>query len=156
MKRRITGIAKTKAVKEFPVVPISTISNGKEAHATDATEGTAAKKVLRTAGSLLADDMIKQIVEGWKRREGLHEIELSVRQIEYNQLIVLESFLKNQESVADFQRISFDDGVAVIEVRSKNNAQSLADALALAKFEGFTVKIEAVTVNVIEISVGEK
>jgi TolB-like protein len=131
-------------------------ANGKEAHATDATEGTAAKKALRTAGGLLADDMIKQIIEGWKRREGLHEIELSVRKIEYNQLIVLESFLKNQENVTDVQRRRFDDGVAVIEIQSKNAPQSLADALALAKFEGFTVKIETVTVNTIEISVVEK
>jgi TolB-like protein len=41
-------------------------ANGKEAHATDATEETAAKKALRTAGGLLADDMIKQITDRWK------------------------------------------------------------------------------------------
>jgi len=129
-------------------------ANGKEAHATDATEGVAAKKALRTAGGLLADDMIKQIIEGWKRREGLHEIELSVRKIEFNQLIALESFLKGQEGVTQVQRKSFDDGVGVIEIQSKNNAPNLADALV--EFEELAVKIEAVTVNTIEISVGEK
>ena len=129
-------------------------ANGKEAHATDATEGVAAKKALRTAGGLLADDMIKQIIEGWKRRGGLYEIELSVRKIEFNQLIALESFLKGQEGVTQVQRRSFDNGVGVIEIQSKNNAPSLADALA--EFEELAVKIEAVTVNTIEISVGEK
>jgi TolB-like protein len=127
-------------------------ANGKEAHAKDATEIVAAKRALRTAAGLLADDMIKQILESWKRQTGSHKIEIIVRNIEYSQLISLHTFLKNQEGVIDVQRREFDEGVAIMDAESENDAQSLADALALAGFDDFSVKIESVKASTIEVS----
>lgn len=72
--------------------------------------------------------------------------------IEYSQLISLHTFLKNQEGVIDVQRREFDEGVAIMDVESENDAQSVADALALAGFEDFSVKIEAVKASTIEAS----
>lgn len=127
-------------------------ANGKEAHATDSTEAVAAKKALRTAAGLLADDMIKQILKAWKRQGGLNRIQLSVKNVEYGQLISLQKFLETQEGVTDVKRRDFDEGVATIDIESKNSIQDLADALALAEFSGFSVKIETVKANTIEIS----
>jgi TolB-like protein len=126
-------------------------ANGKEAHATDRTELVAAKRALRTAGGLLADDMIKQIIGFWERQGTTREIELFVRNIEYDQLAILQNFLKDQKGITDVQRRSFDEGVAIIDVESENNIQKLADILAIAKFEDFSIKIETLGANTIEL-----
>jgi len=132
-------------------------ANGKEAHATDATEGLASKRALRTAGGLLANDMIKQIAETWKSRSELHDTELFVRKIAYGQLISLELFLKSYKGISDIQRKSFDNGIAVIDIRSRTaSTQNIASALANSEFKGFEVKIESTTLNTIEVSILEK
>lgn len=128
-------------------------ANGKEAHAADVTEGVAAKKALRKAGGLLADDMIAQISEARKSHEGTYDIELFVRNIEYQQLIMLEGILKGRETITEVQRRSYDDSVAVIEIKSEDSAQNLADTLAASKFDGFKINIDTVSGNNIEISV---
>ena len=127
-------------------------TNGKEAHAMDATELVAAKKALRRSASLLADDMIKQIVGGWKSQGESRDIELFIKGIEYNQLTKLESFIKNLPNVSDVQRRSFDEGVAVIDIQLKDSAQKIADALAGSSFG---IKIETMSGNTIEVSTKE-
>lgn len=125
-------------------------------HATgaDMAEGQASKKALQRAGDSLANALMGQIVTQWSQRsEGLFEIKLSVRQIEFDQLLQLESALKGQQSITDIYLRGFDDGVAVIEIRSKYAAQTIAESIARSKFENFAVKVEALTANKIEISI---
>jgi len=118
----------------------------------DATESVAAKKALRRSASLLADDMIKQIVGGWKSQGESRDIELFIKGIEYSQLTQLESFIKNLPNVSDVQRRSFDEGVAVIDIQLKDSAQKIADALAGSSFG---IKIETMSGNTIEVSTKE-
>lgn len=128
-------------------------ANGKEANAMDATESVAAKKALRRAASLLADDMIKQVVQGWKSQGESRNIEFFIKGIEYGNLTQIESFLKDQPNVSDVQRRSFDEGVAIIDIQSNDSPQKIADVLADSSFK---IKIESMSGNIIEASIGSK
>ena len=101
-------------------------------------------------------DLMKQIIQKSKAQDGDRDIEVSIRKVEYIQLVRIEKFIKDQEATNELRRRSFDAGVAVLDINSKDSAQSLADALALSEFNGFTVNMDAVSVNTIEISITGK
>jgi hypothetical protein len=80
-------------------------------------------------------------------------IELFIKGIEYGNLTQIESFLKDQPNVSDVQRRSFDEGVAIIDIQSNGSSQKIADVLAGSSFK---IKIESMSGNTIEASVGGK
>jgi hypothetical protein len=116
---------------------------------------TAGINGLKKAANDITPKMMEQVSYLWvkERNEG-GRYEIVVKNISYGDLLAFRRALGNQvRGVKQVTQRSYTDGVALIEVQSKDRLESLAEALYNTKFDKFKVDIEDVKSNRMIVSV---
>jgi len=126
--------------------------HGAAVHIDDITGGTNA---LEKAAGNVAEDLKAQIVAKWQSEVASTTlVSLTVRGLKsYADFIRLKDALKTEvRGVQDIFLRKMEGGTAKMDLQIEGNAMSLADELALAKFEGFSLDITNVSQNSLEAS----
>ena len=121
-------------------------------HTDELTAGTVA---LKKAAEDITPNLMRQVSYLWvkDRNEG-SRVEIVVRNISFGNLLAFRQALGTRvKGVKQVNQRSFSDGVALLEVQSKDPIERLAESLYNTKFEKFTVDIENVQSNRMTVSV---
>lgn len=134
------------------VVIASATDAASSVHIEDAA-GTA--DAIRKASEKLAANLKAQIIAKWQGEvASVTMVSMTVRGIKsYPDFVQFKSVLKSDvRGVKEIYQRSMKTGEAKIDVEVQGSAQSLADTLAVQRFDGFTVDITNVTENHIELN----
>jgi hypothetical protein len=115
---------------------------------------TAGRNALSDAGRQLARDLFAKIGKVWTREQsGARRIAMVVKGVDdYARLAQFKTVLaQTVRGVKDVQERSMGDGKAELDVMVAGRSSDLATDLATRKFNGFAVKVKAVTQNSIEV-----
>ncbi len=126
--------------------------HGAAVHIDDITGGTNA---LEKAAGNVAEDLKSQIVAKWQSEVASTTlVSLTVRGLKsYSDFIRLKDALKTEvRGVQDIFLRKMEGGTAKMDLQIEGSAISLADELALAKFEDFSLDITNVSQNSLEAS----
>lgn len=126
--------------------------HGAAVHIDDITGGTNA---LEKAAGNVAEDLKSQIVAKWQSEVASTTlVSLTVRGLKsYADFIRLKDALKTEvRGVQDIFLRKMEGGTAKMDLQIEGSAISLADELALAKFEDFSLDITNVSQNSLEAS----
>ena len=124
--------------------------HGAAVHIDDITGGTNA---LEKAAENVADSLKSQIVAKWQSEVASTAlVSLTVRGLKsYADFIRLKDSLKTEvRGVQDIFLRKMEGGTAKMDLQIEGSAISLADELALAKFQGFSLEITNVSQNSLE------
>lgn len=121
-------------------------------HIDDITGGSEA---IKKATEKLADSLKTQIIAKWQSEvssTGL--VSLTVRQIKsYADFMKVKDALKNEiRGIKNVYIRKMESGVAKMDVEMEGSALTLADRLAVKKFQGFSLDITAVGQNSVEMN----
>ncbi len=121
----------------------------------DLTEIIAGKKALAAAGSQWVDRVVPVILDRWQAESsGSNSVELVISGISFAQLAKFKNVLRNQiRGINDVRQRTYAEKVATIEVDLDGPAQTMADELALQKFDDFRVEVAGFTANRLELTV---
>ena len=130
----------------------SASEKGAIAHLDETAGGALA---IKKAGEKLASSLIDQIIAKWSGEVGGQTtVQLTVSGIDFVSLNKFKTIIQSQvRGVLKLNQRSFTAGVAVIDVETKTNAQSMAEELAMKNFETFKVEIIGLSSNKIDIKV---
>jgi len=130
----------------------SASEKGATAHLDETAGGALA---IRKAGEKLASSLIDQIIAKWSGEVGGQTtVQLTVSGIDFVSLNKFKTIIQSQvRGVLKLNQRSFTAGVAVIDVETKTNAQSMAEELAMKNFETFKVEIIGLSANKIDVKV---
>ena len=132
-------------------VMASDVSMGKGLHI---NEDTAAVIALQKAAEDITPKIMEQVTYLWlkERNEG-RRIEMVVKNAGFGDVLTLRRALGNEvKGVKKVRQKSFSDGVALLEVESRDGPDRLAESLYDAQFDGFKLKIEDVTATTLTVS----
>lgn len=132
------------------VVIASASGHGAAVHIDDITGGTNA---FEKAAETVADSLKSQIVAKWQEEVGSTAlVSLTVRGLKsYSDFIRLKDSLKTEvRGVQDIFLRKMEGGTAKMDLQIEGSAISLADELAMAKFQGFSLEITNVSQNSLE------
>jgi len=115
---------------------------------------TGSTEALKKASAEMADKLIPQILEKWKKRvTGARIIKLIVSGMNYENVKAFKEFLReNMEDIEDIYDRSFKDGIATLDVEVKGSSKELAEFLSNKKFNNGALKVTSYTSNVIKIT----
>ena len=132
--------------------------HAKAASAPALTEAVAGKAALQKAGGQLAEYLMTQIVKKWNDKvTNSREVRLVISDISFSQLIALENKLKTQfGGVEATHRRSFEQGVAMVDVQYRGDAQQLAEELVRKGGDGLKIEVTGFTMNRIDLKLMEK
>ena len=130
----------------------SASEKGAIAHLDETAGGALA---IKKAGEKIAFSLIDQIIAKWSGEVGGQTtVQLTVSGIDFVSLNKFKTIIQSQvRGVLKLNQRSFTAGVAVIDVETKTNAQSMAEELAMKNFETFKVEIIGLSSNKIDIKV---
>jgi len=130
----------------------SASEKGATAHLDETAGGALA---IKKAGEKLASSLIDQIIAKWSGEVGGQTtVQLTVSGIDFVSLNKFKTIIQSQvRGVLKLNQRSFTAGVAVIDVETKTNAQSMAEELAMKNFETFKVEIIGLSANKIDVKV---
>jgi hypothetical protein len=115
---------------------------------------TAGRNALSEAGRQLARDLFAKIGKVWTREQsGLRRIAMVVKGVDdYARLAQFKNVLaQSVRGVKDVQERSMGDGKADLDLTVSGRSSDVATELATRKFNGFAVKVKAVTQSSIEV-----
>jgi hypothetical protein len=115
---------------------------------------TAGRNALSEAGRQLARDLFAKIGKVWTREQsGLRRIAMVVKGVDdYARLAQFKNALaQSVRGVKDVQERSMGDGKADLDLTVSGRSSDVATELATRKFNGFAVKVKAVTQSSIEV-----
>jgi hypothetical protein len=119
---------------------------------------TAGRNAFSEAGRQLARDLFAKIGKVWAREQsGARRVAVTVKGVDdYAKLASFKTALVNHvRGVKDVQERSMGDGKADLDVTIAGRSSDLATELATKKFQGFAVKVKAVTQGSIEVELKE-
>jgi hypothetical protein len=130
----------------------SASEKGATAHLDETAGGALA---IKKAGEKLSSSLIDQIIAKWSGEVGSQTtVQLTISGIDFLSLNKFKAVIQSQvRGVLKLNQRSFTAGVAVIDVETKTNAQSMAEELAMKSFETFKVEIIGLSSNKIDIKV---
>ncbi len=118
-------------------------------------EATAGMTALKKAAGIVTPMLMEQVTYLWvkERNEGAR-IEIVVQNISFGDLIEFRKVLGNSvRGVKQVTQRSYADGVALLEVRARTNAESLAEAIYQTRFEAFQVDIQNLSNNRVTVTI---
>ena len=136
-------------------------ADGKHASGIDGTEELAAKKALAAAGNQVAkyfmDQMDRRAREA-KKTGAPKIIELVISDIPYAKFAELKTAMKGGiAGITKYNQRNYEANRAELEVEfTEGDAQTLADALAAARFQSLRLTIVKATPNRIDMSVAPR
>lgn len=132
------------------MVIASASGHGAAVHIDDITGGTNA---FQKAAESVADSLKSQIIAKWQSEvSSTALVSLTVRGLKsYSDFILLKDALKTEaRGVHDVFLRKMESGTAKMDLQIEGSALSLADELATAKFQGFSLEITNVSQNSLE------
>lgn len=110
---------------------------------------TAGLAALKKSADQITPRMMAQVSYQWvKERNQGARIELVVENVSFGELLSLRRTLSNTvRGVQQVQQRSYSDGVALLEVTSRDSVDRLAESLYTARFDGFRLDVADVTQN---------
>lgn len=107
------------------------------------------------ASEKIASNLIDQIITKWSGEVGGQTtVQLVITGIDFVGLNKFKTIIQSQvRGVLKLNQRSFTAGVAVIDIETRTNAQSMAEELAMKNFETFKVEIIGLSANKIDIKV---
>lgn len=132
------------------MVIASASGHGAAVHIDDITGGTNA---FQKAAESVADSLKSQIIAKWQSEVGSTTlVSLTVRGLKsYSDFIRLKDALKTEaRGVQEIFLRKMEGGTAKMDLQIEGSALSLADELAMAKFQGFSLDITNVSQNSLE------
>jgi hypothetical protein len=115
---------------------------------------TAGRNAFSEAGRQLARDLFAKIGKVWTREQsGVRRIAMVVKGVDdYARLAQFKNVLaQSVRGVKDVQERSMGDGKADLDLTVSGRSTDVATELATRKFNGFAVKVKAVTQSSIEV-----
>ena len=131
-------------------VMASDVATGKGLHI---NEDTAAVTALQKAADEITPKIMEQVTYQWlkEKNEG-QRIEMVVKGASFGDVVNLRRALGNTvKGVRKVRQKSFNNGVALLELESKDSPDRLAESLYDAEFEGFKLTIEDVTASTLTV-----
>lgn len=125
---------------------------GATAHLDETAGGALA---IKKASEKIASNLIDQIITKWSGEVGGQTtVQLVITGIDFVGLNKFKTIIQSQvRGVLKLNQRSFTAGVAVIDIETRTNAQSMAEELAMKNFETFKVEIIGLSANKIDIKV---
>jgi hypothetical protein len=115
---------------------------------------TAAVVALQKAAEDIAPKIIEQVTYLWLAETNTGQrIEMVVRNASFGDVVVLRRALGNTvKGVRSVRQKSYSDGVALLELESRDAPDRLAESLHDASFDGFRLTIEDVSSNTLTVN----
>ncbi|MBI3583376.1 MAG: hypothetical protein HY096_05420 [Nitrospinae bacterium] len=125
---------------------------GATAHLDETAGGALA---IKKASEKIASNLIDQIITKWSGEVGGQTtVQLVITGIDFVGLNKFKTIIQSQvRGILKLNQRSFTAGVAVIDIETRTNAQSMAEELAMKNFETFKVEIIGLSANKIDIKV---
>ena len=125
---------------------------GATAHLDETAGGSLA---IKKASEKIASNLIDQIITKWSGEVGGQTtVQLVITGIDFVSLNKFKTIIQSQvRGVLKLNQRSFTAGVAVIDIETRTNAQSMAEELAMKNFETFKVEIIGLSANKIDMRV---
>ncbi len=125
---------------------------GATAHLDETAGGALA---IKKASEKIASNLIDQIITKWSGEVGGQTtVQLVITGIDFVSLNKFKTIIQSQvRGVLKLNQRSFTAGVAVIDIETRTNAQSMAEELAMKNFETFKVEIIGLSANKIDMRV---
>lgn len=125
---------------------------GATAHLDETAGGALA---IKKASEKIASNLIDQIITKWSGEVGGQTtVQLVITGIDFVGLNKFKTIIQSQvRGVLKLNQRSFTAGVAVIDIETRTNAQSMAEELAMKNFETFKVEIIGLSANKIDMRV---
>ena len=152
------GLYTSRATSEIRILDVDTatifLAHSETGKGADLTQNMAIQKAFKNTGELLADHLMKQITDRWKK-SGIKEygVSLVVGELTFSQLVQLEQLLQNWRGIDAINLRSFEEGVAVIGVDTQHSAQQLAAQLVTKSLNQFSLDVKNFTTMQIDIEV---
>lgn len=120
------------------------------AHVDQVTGGSEA---LKKASAEMADKMIPQILEKWKKQVGgEYTVRLIIKGLTFDKIKVFKEFLKATiEDIEEIYDRSYKDGIAKFDIDVKKSTKEVAEELSNKVFEGGLLGVTSFTSNIIQI-----
>jgi len=152
------GLYTSRATAEIRMLDVDTatifVAKSQTGKGSDLTENMATQKAFQNTGELLADYLMKQIESQWNQRgPKAYEVSLVVAELTFSQLAQLEGMLQNWKGVDAVNLRSFDAGIAVIGLETRQSAQRLASELVSKPLNQFSLDVTNFTTMQIDIEV---
>ena len=152
------GLYTSRATTEIRMLDVDTatifVAKSQTGSGSDLTQNMATQKAFQNAGELLADYLMKQIEDNWKKRgPKAYEVSLIVSELTFSQLVQLEQLLQNWRGIDAVNLRSFESGAAVIGVETQHSAQHLAGQLVTKPLNQFSLDVRNFNTMQIEIEV---
>ena len=131
-------------------------TQGVAGHISEITGGSDA---LKKGASELASELIDQIIESWEKElTGNTLVQMTISGIpSYFDFIAIKNTIKEEiRGVKGVYQRSIMAGTAKIDIDIKGNAQSLAQELTTKDFQNFSIDVDTLTQNSIEITIYPK
>ncbi len=131
-------------------VMASDVATGKGLHI---NEDTAAVTALQKAADEITPKIMEQVTYQWlkEKNEG-QRIEMVVKGGSFGDVLNLRRALGNTvKGVRKVRQKSYNDGVALLELESKDAPDRLAESLYETEFDGFKLTIEDVTASTLTV-----
>lgn len=125
---------------------------GATAHLDETAGGALA---IKKASEKIASNLIDQIITKWSGEVGGQTtVQIVITGIDFVGLNKFKTIIQSQvRGVLKLNQRSFTAGVAVIDIETRTNAQSMAEELSMKNFETFKVEIIGLSSNKIDIKV---
>ena len=122
------------------------------------SEITAGNDALKKAASEAAEQLTTKILAQYaKEVGGTKSVNITVSGLNKTQFVKFKDVLRNQvRGIKAVNERSFQNGVAVMSVDSKNSAQIISDELSLKDFGTFAVEVVSSSANKLELKVVPK
>lgn len=152
------GLYTSRATSEIRILDVDTatifLAHSETGKGSDLTQNMAIQKAFQNTGELLAEHLIKQIADRWKKSDKKeYGVSLVVSELTFSQLVQLEQVLHNWRGIDAINLRSFEAGVAVIGVETAHSAQHLAAQLVTKPLNQFSLDIKNFNTMQIDIEV---
>lgn len=120
-------------------------------------ETTGSYKAFQKVGKRLADNIIDRILKKWGDDTNLNTVELTLSGLtSFSELIKIKEDIKQKlRGVKDIHQRAFTNGVAVLEIKAKGDAQAVAEGLVVQKMNNKDINVREITQNKIQAFVKE-
>jgi hypothetical protein len=132
------------------IMALSTM-HGKGVHIAKSTAGT---NSLQQAGKNLSDYLLQEIVKKWSQEtSSTMKVQVLITGVDFAGLKKVKDALPTAvTAIKQLSQRSFAGGIARLDLECEGNAEAIANALADASFDGFSLEITGMSANKIDLT----
>jgi hypothetical protein len=125
--------------------------HGKGVHIAKSTAGT---NSLQQAGKNLSEYLLQEVVKKWSQEtSSTMKVQVLITGVDFGGLKKVKDALPSAvTAIKQVSQRSFAGGVARLDLECEGNAEAIANALAEANFDGFSLEITGMSANKIDLT----